>query len=1249
MIASLKVPELVARDRDKARSIPSSRSTRSCARRPTRAASRSSCRRQRQQSRGLRDVKLGDRRRQPRPRHRRAQGRRARHRPWAPPLSPTATPSGSSPGRMRSAHGAPKRRSDRSGRRRNTARYFTEIAPCRVGPPRRDARCGASSPTCACRSARTRTSPCASPRRSSRGRARAPRSIEQLVTPQDRGEDRRELEGRADRVDHAHAASRSSRHAAGRRQGRRQGVRRHQDQARHASRDLPAGRAADPVHQGLRRHGGADAHRREPQGRRRRARSSARARCERAIDERARRRRRTPAASAPSLVVLVPADDRRAARSRRIGRAIGGRSSTRGASPRTSASSRAPGFLGLDAQTRLRRGASSRRRATFARERMQHGGAPPRRVAARRRPRPDGRPRRSCQRGRRATSTRTASSTSSPTACSATCRRCRRSSKVTRSGVLPERVYLDYSQERLAAYGIQATQLGDALGARNITLPGGVIEVDGQEPRRSIRRASSRTSSEIGDVLVATSPPARRVYLRDLVDVSRDYESPPRFLNYYTSRRTPSGKWRARAPSRWPCRCARASRSPTSARRSTRALAERAALLPEDLIVARTSDQPLQVEENVDLFMTASTRPSCSSSSSRSSASGSGARRCCMALSIPITLAMTFGFMHLLGIDLQQISIASLIIALGLLVDDPVVAGDAIKRELGGRAAAARRRVARADEARDRDPVRDHHQHRRLPAVPDADRRRRASSSTAAGRADVLAGRVAPRVDDVHPAARLLPAAARRRAADRRAAPAAASPRSITASAAGRSITAGWCSRRRSCSLVGGVRRSRASSRQQFFPKDLSYLSYVDVWLPEDAPLRRPTQTAIAGRGGDPQRRSTSTARSTPAKTASRARCSKSITTFVGGGGPRFWFSVSPELQQLNYAQLIIQVNDKHDTAHLVDRCRRRCREIAGRAHRRAPARERQARRDPGRGPHLRRRHRRRCATIAEQGEGDLPRDARRRARPRRLGRRQLRGRSSRSTPTARTSPASPTSTSRSLVGGGDERPRGRRAARRRQADPDRRAAAHATERAQLSDMQNLYVYSSQRHAEGAAPPGVDDRRTASQTEKIRAAQPVPHHHRLGFPVAGALPSEVMDAVRAEARRARADAAARLPARDRRRGRGAEEGLQRAWRSCMAHLGRARSSWRWSPVQERGQAAHRLRGDPVRRRRRAGRARGHGHAVRLHGVPRHRQPHRRHRQPRHRALRLHRGDAREGRAASRGAARRRASCACARC
>src|SRR5205814_9458792 len=53
-----------------------------------------------------------------------------------------------------------------------------------------------------------------------------------------------------------------------------------------------------------------------------------------------------------------------------------------------------------------------------------------------------------------------------------------------------------------------------------------------------------------------------------------------------------------------------------------------------------------------------------------------------MTLAIPITLAITFGVVYMLGIDLQQVSVATLIIVLGLLVDVPVVSGDGIKRGL---------------------------------------------------------------------------------------------------------------------------------------------------------------------------------------------------------------------------------------------------------------------------------------------------------------------------------------------------------------------------------------------------------------------------------------------------------------------------------------------------------------------------------------------------------------------------------------
>jgi hypothetical protein len=44
----------------------------------------------------------------------------------------------------------------------------------------------------------------------------------------------------------------------------------------------------------------------------------------------------------------------------------------------------------------------------------------------------------------------------------------------------------------------------------------------------------------------------------------------------------------------------------------------------------------------------------------------------------------------------------------------------------------------------------------------------------------------------------------------------------------------------------------------------------------------------------------------------------KSLTPFVGGGGPRFWDSVSPEARQLNHAEVMIETTDKRDTSALV-------------------------------------------------------------------------------------------------------------------------------------------------------------------------------------------------------------------------------------------------------------------------------------------------------------------------------------------
>ena len=104
--------------------------------------------------------------------------------------------------------------------------------------------------------------------------------------------------------------------------------------------------------------------------------------------------------------------------------------------------------------------------------------------------------------------------------------------------------------------------------------------------------------------------------------------------------------------------------------------------LPDDLVIVKTSDQPLQVKENVDLFMDSSYEAIALVVIVSLIGFWEWRSALLMAVSIPITLAMIFGMLYTCSIDIQQVSVASLIIALGLLVDDPVVAGDAIKRSL---------------------------------------------------------------------------------------------------------------------------------------------------------------------------------------------------------------------------------------------------------------------------------------------------------------------------------------------------------------------------------------------------------------------------------------------------------------------------------------------------------------------------------------------------------------------------------------
>jgi multidrug efflux pump subunit AcrB len=105
--------------------------------------------------------------------------------------------------------------------------------------------------------------------------------------------------------------------------------------------------------------------------------------------------------------------------------------------------------------------------------------------------------------------------------------------------------------------------------------------------------------------------------------------------------------------------------------------------------------------------------------------------------------------------------------------------------------------------------------------------------------------------------------------------------------------------------------------KSAFFPEDVQYWSYIDVWLPNDTNLDATNQTA---RGVEQIIRDAADqfAQKHHGKNGTPKPLLRYITTFVGGGGPRFWFSASPQLQQLNYSQVLIELTDKEATPDFV-------------------------------------------------------------------------------------------------------------------------------------------------------------------------------------------------------------------------------------------------------------------------------------------------------------------------------------------
>ena len=488
-------------------------------------------------------------------------------------------------------------------------------------------------------------------------------------------------------------------------------------------------------------------------------------------------------------------------------------------------------------------------------------------------------------------------------------------SQVTRSGVLQEQIYLDYSQQRLAQYGYDPSKLKDVLNAQNITLPAGSLEV-GSKSIDINPSGLFPDAQAIGNVIIGVSSSNSPVYLRDLVDISRSYQSPPTFLNFM-SWRNPDGKWvRSRAIT-LAINMRSAQQIELFGKHVSAALDSVKPYLPEDVVMVRTSDQVVQVKENIDLFMDALYEAIALVVLVSLIGFWEWRSALLMALSIPITLSMTFGMIYLLGIDIQQVSVASLIIALGLLVDDPVVAGDAIKRGLA------------EGEARDvaawLGPTK----------IANAIMYATLTNVVAYLPFLLITGTTGEFIYSL-PVVMTCALVASRLASMtfipllgyfilRPGKPEAAiEERRVKGFTGFYGRTAKFAIEHRwkvalsslLFLVLGGVIFSQLNT--SFFPDDVQYWSYVDVWLPNDVNFETTAQAAQQVETIIRQQ-AAEWGKKHPGKDGKPSEILRYVTTWIGGGSPRFWFSLSPQAQQLNYAQVLVQLTDKDITPKFVD------------------------------------------------------------------------------------------------------------------------------------------------------------------------------------------------------------------------------------------------------------------------------------------------------------------------------------------
>jgi multidrug efflux pump subunit AcrB len=241
-------------------------------------------------------------------------------------------------------------------------------------------------------------------------------------------------------------------------------------------------------------------------------------------------------------------------------------------------------------------------------------------------------------------------------------------SKIDILGAQDERVYVEFSTEKLAGLGINRAALIAALQAQNAVTPAGVVQT-GEE--KMLVRVSGAFQSERDILEVTFAANGRTLRLGDIGRVTRGPADPAQPI-FRTNGEDGIGiaiAMRAGGDIR------------ALGRNVAQAMNEITGELPIGIEVTLIADQPATVKHAVDEFLKALWEAIAIvlAVSLLSLGLRAGA---VVAISIPLVLAAVFAAMLVFDIGFQRISLGALIIALGLLVDDAMITIEAMVTRL---------------------------------------------------------------------------------------------------------------------------------------------------------------------------------------------------------------------------------------------------------------------------------------------------------------------------------------------------------------------------------------------------------------------------------------------------------------------------------------------------------------------------------------------------------------------------------------